>query len=97
MAELPDRMRPPREEGWLAEDLDSLPDGHAARVRRSRRPQFLAGRERDARGQAGHHHVYELDDVTSTYVPMGVFREILRVDRPFPIEFDVQALYPFAK
>lgn len=26
MPELPDWMRPPRPEGWLAEDLDDLPD-----------------------------------------------------------------------
>ena len=26
MADLPDWMRPPRAEGWLAEDLDDLPE-----------------------------------------------------------------------
>src|SRR5690349_2154770 len=26
MTTLPDRMRPPREEGWFAEDLDNLPE-----------------------------------------------------------------------
>ncbi|MEU4364852.1 hypothetical protein [Promicromonospora sp. NPDC023987] len=26
MTELPDWMRPPRPEGWLAEDLDNLPE-----------------------------------------------------------------------
>jgi Uma2 family endonuclease len=38
-------------------------------------------------------HVYELDDMTHTYAPVGIFREILKIDRPFPIELDVQALY----
>ncbi|MBE1459960.1 hypothetical protein H4W79_004174 [Nocardiopsis terrae] len=26
MTALPERMRPPREEGWFAEDLDHLPE-----------------------------------------------------------------------
>lgn len=26
MTALPDRMRPPREEGWFAQDLDRLPE-----------------------------------------------------------------------
>jgi Uma2 family endonuclease len=38
-------------------------------------------------------HVYELDDVTKTYVPIGIFRDTLKVDLPFPVELDVQALY----
>ncbi|MDI6099701.1 hypothetical protein QLQ12_13945 [Actinoplanes sp. NEAU-A12] len=29
MTALPDWMRPPREEGWFAEDLDRLPDAPA--------------------------------------------------------------------
>jgi Uma2 family endonuclease len=38
-------------------------------------------------------HVYELDDMTRTYVPIGIFRDTLKVDLPFPIELDVQSLY----
>jgi Uma2 family endonuclease len=38
-------------------------------------------------------HVYELDDMTRTYVPTGIFRDTLKVDLPFPIELDVQNLY----
>ncbi|MFC8797440.1 Uma2 family endonuclease [Promicromonospora sp. NPDC057138] len=38
-------------------------------------------------------HVYELDDMTRTYAPVGVFRETLKVDHPFLIELDVQGLY----
>lgn len=38
-------------------------------------------------------HVYELDDLTRTYVPTGIYRETLKVDVPFPIELDVQSLY----
>ncbi|WP_253873945.1 Uma2 family endonuclease [Promicromonospora umidemergens] len=38
-------------------------------------------------------HVYELDDLTRTYVPIGIFRDTLKVDLPFPIELDVQSLY----
>lgn len=38
-------------------------------------------------------HVYELDDLTRTYVPTGIYRETLKVDLPFPIELDVQSLY----
>lgn len=38
-------------------------------------------------------HVYELDDQTRTYVPVGIFRDTLKVDLPFPIELDVQGLY----
>jgi Uma2 family endonuclease len=38
-------------------------------------------------------HVYELDDMTHTYAPVGIFREVLKVEHPFPIELDVQALY----
>ena len=38
-------------------------------------------------------HVYELDDLTRTYVPIGIFRDTLEVDLPFPIELDVQSLY----
>lgn len=38
-------------------------------------------------------HVYELDDLTTTYVPTGIFRDTLKVDLPFPIELDVQSLH----
>jgi Uma2 family endonuclease len=37
-------------------------------------------------------HVYELDDMTKAYVPIGIFRDTLKVDLPFPIELDVQNL-----
>ncbi|WP_328807035.1 hypothetical protein [Nocardiopsis coralli] len=29
MANVPERMRPPREEGWFADDLDPLPEAPA--------------------------------------------------------------------
>jgi Uma2 family endonuclease len=38
-------------------------------------------------------HVYELDDMTRTYVPTGIFRDTFKVDLPFPIELDVKSLY----
>ncbi|MGW2095307.1 Uma2 family endonuclease [Promicromonospora sukumoe] len=38
-------------------------------------------------------HVYELDGMTRTYAPVGIFRDTLKVERPFPVELDVQALY----
>lgn len=31
-------------------------------------------------------HVYELDPVTHTYLPTGIFRDTLRVTKPFPLE-----------
>jgi Uma2 family endonuclease len=37
-------------------------------------------------------HVHELDDLTKTYVPVGIFRDTLKVDLPFPIELDIQGL-----
>jgi Uma2 family endonuclease len=196
MAELPDWMRPPREEGWLAEDLDRLPDAPrhtelidgalvfmmspqrrwhrrvinalddvlnaqapegmivdsemTVRLDERNRPEpdvVVSTREiswdatwYDAKdillavevvspesehrdktvkphkyAEAGIRHfwrvegaadegapttmihVYELDDMTTSYAPMGIFRETLKVDRPFAIEFEVQALYPSKK
>ncbi|MFC4632252.1 Uma2 family endonuclease [Promicromonospora alba] len=190
MAELPEWMRPPRPEGWLAEDLDNLPDAprhtelidgalvfmmspqrnwhrrvinaldrtlHAqapegievnsemtVRLDKYNRPEpdviastvsippdatqyeakdivlavevvspesahrdkavkphkyAEAGirhfwRVEDEDGNASTAiHVYELDDMTRTYVPIGIFRDTLKVDLPFPIELDVQGLY----
>jgi Uma2 family endonuclease len=188
MTELPDWMRPPRPEGWLAEDLDNLPnaprhtelidgalvfmmspqrnwhrrvinaldralDAQApkeieinsemtVRLDKHNRPEpdvlaSTASIARDAtwyeakdivlavevvspesahRDRAvkphkyaeagiGHFwrvedvesvttiHVYELDDLTRTYVPIGIFRDTLKLDLPFPIELDVQGLY----
>ncbi|CAL9517643.1 hypothetical protein SUDANB171_03754 [Streptomyces sp. enrichment culture] len=37
-------------------------------------------------------HVYELDAPTSTYVPVGIFREKLIRPTPFPIELDLLSL-----
>lgn len=31
--------------------------------------------------------------MTSSYVPIGIFRDTLKVDLPFPVELDVQGLY----
>lgn len=190
MPELPDWMRPPRPEGWLAEDLDNLPDAprhtelidgvlvfmmspqrrwhssviftlrteltHQApegffvdsemtvRLDERNRPEpdvivstatidsdatcyeardvvlgievvspESAHRDRTVKphkyAEAGINHfwrvepetadasttvhVYELDDLTRTYVPTGIFRDTLTVDVPFPVELDVQALY----
>lgn len=188
MTELPDWMRPPRPEGWLAEDLDNLPDAPrhtelidgalvfmmspqrnwhrrvittlqnvlsdqapaethinsemTIRLDQHNRPEpdmiaSTASIGRDATwyeakditlavevvspesmhrdrtvkprkyAEAGIEHfwrvedidsvttihVYELDDLTKTYVPVGIFRDLLKVDLPFPIELDVRALY----
>lgn len=190
MAELPEWMRPPRPEGWLAEDLDNLPDAPrhtelidgalvfmmspqrnwhrrvikaldnalndqapegievnsemTVRLDKYNRPEpdviastvsippnatqyeakdivlavevvspesahrdkavkphkyAEAGirhfwRVEDEDGNASTAiHVYELDDMTQTYVPIGIFRDTLKVDLPFPIELDVQGLY----
>jgi Uma2 family endonuclease len=37
-------------------------------------------------------HVYELDQPTSAYVAMGIFRGTLRVEVPFAIEIDLDGL-----
>ncbi|GAB3165171.1 Uma2 family endonuclease [Myceligenerans halotolerans] len=37
-------------------------------------------------------HVYELDDATGAYAPAGIFRELLRVAAPFPLELDIPSL-----
>lgn len=39
-------------------------------------------------------HAYELDSVTGAYVATGIFREDLKLDRPFHVEFDVRKLFP---
>ncbi|MCP2267354.1 Uma2 family endonuclease [Promicromonospora thailandica] len=188
MPELPDWMRPPRPEGWLAEDLDNLPDAprHTELIdgvlvfmmspQRNWHRRVINALDRTLAAQApegfeinsemtvrlddynrpepdviaatttidrdatwyeakdvvlavevvspesqhrdnavkprkyaeagiGHFwrvddvdsvttvHVYELDDLTRTYVPTGIFRDTLTVDVPFPVELDVQALY----
>jgi len=190
MTQLPDWMRPPRPEGWLAEDLDNLPDAprhtelidgalvfmmspqrrwHSSvifalrtnltnqapegivvdsemtvRLDKYNRPEpdviaTTAAVDADATwyeakdivlavevvspesehrdkavkphkyAEAGIRHfwrvededgnastaihVYELDDLTRAYVPIGIFRDALKVDLPFPIELDVKSLY----
>ncbi|GGS96534.1 hypothetical protein GCM10010156_63400 [Planobispora rosea] len=37
-------------------------------------------------------HVYEFDDTTRTYVPMGIERERLKLVRPFPIDIPLKRL-----
>ncbi len=37
-------------------------------------------------------HVYELDPLTMTYVHMGVHRERIKVDKPYPIDVDLTAV-----
>ncbi|MYV51096.1 Uma2 family endonuclease [Streptomyces sp. SID3212] len=39
-------------------------------------------------------HVYELDEPTATYVPMGIFRDSLRLAVPFEITLDLGKLTP---
>ncbi|MFJ1599977.1 Uma2 family endonuclease [Streptomyces sp. NPDC088261] len=39
-------------------------------------------------------HVYELDEPTATYVPMGIFRDSLRLAVPFEITLDLTKLTP---
>ncbi|MFD7655181.1 Uma2 family endonuclease [Actinosynnema sp. NPDC059797] len=187
MAGLPEWMRPPREEGWLAEDLDQLPEAprhtelidgalvfmmapqrrwHSrfltrltlaleeqapggvevdreitVRLDAHNRPEpdivvttapfvgeqtWLAPQEvllvvetespesriRDrtvkphkyAEAGIGHYwrveeeggkpvvHVYELDEQTKTYVPVGIFRDRLRRPAPFEVELDLAEL-----
>ncbi|WP_454859460.1 Uma2 family endonuclease [Promicromonospora soli] len=189
MTELPDWMRPPRPEGWLAEDLDNLPDAprhtelidgalvfmmspqrrwHSnvifalrtlllqqapdgividnemtVRLDKYNRPEpdviastasiplnatwyeaedvvlavevvspesehrdkavkphkyaeagirnFWRVEDEDGIGSTAV-HVYELDDLTRAYVAIGIFRDTLKVELPFPIELDVQSL-----
>ncbi|MFE0091212.1 Uma2 family endonuclease [Streptomyces sp. NPDC058991] len=37
-------------------------------------------------------YVYELDPATAAYVPVDIFYQTLKVDRPFPIEIDLTAI-----
>lgn len=37
-------------------------------------------------------HVYELDELTRSYVPTGIYRDTLKVDLPFPVELDIRTL-----
>lgn len=37
-------------------------------------------------------HVYELDDATKSYVPMGIFHNRLELTVPFPIDIDLAAV-----
>lgn len=37
-------------------------------------------------------HAYELDETTGSYAPIGIFRERLKLDRPFPIRLDLDRL-----
>jgi Uma2 family endonuclease len=39
-------------------------------------------------------HTYELDAVTSTYVPTGIHRGRLKVSVPFPLDIDLDDLLP---
>ncbi|SHK70056.1 Uma2 family endonuclease [Actinacidiphila paucisporea] len=39
-------------------------------------------------------HVYELDEPTATYVPVGIFRDSLHRPVPFDINLDLQKLAP---
>ncbi|GGM36919.1 Uma2 family endonuclease [Promicromonospora citrea] len=192
MPELPDWMRPPRPEGWLAEDLDNLPDAprhtelidgvlvfmmspqrrwhssvifalrteltHQAtegfvvdsemtvRLDERNRPEpdvivstttidddatcydvddvvlaievvspESAHRDRTVKphkyAEAGISHfwrvepeseseetttsvhVYELDELTRSYVPTGIYRDTLKVDLPFSVELDIRTLH----
>lgn len=37
-------------------------------------------------------YVYELDPATMAYVPVDIFHQRLKVDRPFPLEIDLTAI-----
>ena len=37
-------------------------------------------------------HVYERDDLTNVYVPIGIFRDRLDVPVPFPVKIDLTDL-----
>ncbi|MBW5485739.1 Uma2 family endonuclease [Streptomyces bambusae] len=39
-------------------------------------------------------HVYELDGPTGTYVPVEIFRDVLKRPVPFPVEVDLATLTP---
>ncbi|QNP71508.1 Uma2 family endonuclease [Streptomyces roseirectus] len=39
-------------------------------------------------------HAYELDAMTSTYVPTGIHRERLKATVPFPLDLDLTKLVP---
>ncbi|MFJ4522404.1 Uma2 family endonuclease [Streptomyces sp. NPDC088810] len=39
-------------------------------------------------------HAYELDTMTSTYVPTGIYRDRLKTSVPFPLDIDLNALVP---
>ncbi|MEU4765523.1 hypothetical protein AB0H12_19915 [Actinosynnema sp. NPDC023794] len=95
MTDLPDWMRPPREEGWFAEDLDRLPqaprhteliDGALAFTRH----YWLV--EGEAVGPVV--HVHELDEPTKACVPTGLFRDSPHVTVPFEIDIDLAELVP---
>lgn len=37
-------------------------------------------------------HVYELDPITKAYVHMGIHRDRIKVDKPYPIDIDLTAI-----
>ncbi|MER5597597.1 hypothetical protein [Streptomyces sp. NPDC002265] len=90
MTGLPDRMRPPRAEGWFAEDLDSLPEapGHTELIDGAL--VFMMSPQRAWHGRL----VYELDGPTGAYAPAGIFRGALRRPVPFEISLDLDKLTP---
>lgn len=39
-------------------------------------------------------HTYELDAMTGSYVPTGIYRDTLKISAPFPLDLDLNALVP---
>lgn len=37
-------------------------------------------------------HVYELDSLTRTYVSVGIYRDRIKVDKPYPVDIDLTAI-----
>ena len=95
MTSLPDWMRPPRPEGWFAEDLDHLPEAprhtELHKYAEAGIGHYWLVDEVDGRTVV---HVYELDAPTGSYAPAGIFRGKLERDVPFPVTVDLDGLFP---
>lgn len=62
------------------------------------RDDHLAGRPQPPRTRRDRHdrpvaHVYELDEPTRAYAPVGIARGKLELSMPFPITVDLDSLF----
>ena len=39
-------------------------------------------------------HTYELDTMTASYVPTGIYRGTFKTSAPFPLDLDLTGLVP---